>query len=170
MRQMPRRNDDEFAEFVVARAPQLRRVAFLIVRDWQLAEDVVQTALVKVYVAWPRVREGSLDAYSRRAVVNTSISVVRKPRREVLTDVPPDTASRAEDVTEHQDLLDALRQLSPTQAAVIALRYLDDLSVADVAVLLEISEGTVKSHSSRAIDHLRKHFKTAMGPRSHHER
>ena len=156
---MARRNDDEFTEFVVARAPQLRRVAYVIVRDWQYAEDVVQTALVKVYVAWPRVHSRARDAYARRAVVNAAISHVRKPRREVHTDSVPDTLHIAQPSGDDDGLMQALRLLSPSQAAVVALRYLDDLSVAEVADLLGISEGTVKSQCSRGMEHLRRHLK-----------
>ena len=82
---MDAQNDADFVDFVIARSGQLRRVAFLVVRDWQHAEDVVRTALVSVYLAWPRVRRrDAVNAYARRAVVNAAISWTRKKRPEVL--------------------------------------------------------------------------------------
>jgi len=150
------RDDTEFEDFVVARSGQLRRVAYLVVRDWQHAEDVVQTALANLYVAWPRVRRrDAVNAYARRAVVNAAISWTRKKRPEVLTAEPSDRAGH-EPPAYDTELVDALKQLTPAQAAVVALRYLEDMSVADVAEVLGISEGTVKSQSSRALAGLRR--------------
>jgi RNA polymerase sigma-70 factor (sigma-E family) len=152
---MSGRDDEEFEEFVVARSGQLRRVAFLVVGDWQHAEDVVQTALANLYVAWPRVRRReAVDAYARRAVVNAAISWTRKKRPEVLT---AEMADRTGPVAASYDreLVEALRQLTPAQAAVVALRFLEDMSVSDVAATLGISEGTVKSQTSRALAGLR---------------
>ena len=154
---MSRRDDAEFDDFVAARSAQLRRVAFLIVRDWQHAEDVVQTAFVNLYLAWPRVRKAdAINAYARRAVVNASISWTRKARPEVPSDAVVHNRPGDEPAGRDDDLMDALRQLTPSQAAVVALRYLEDLSVADVADMLGVSEGTVKSQCSRALAHLRR--------------
>jgi RNA polymerase sigma-70 factor (sigma-E family) len=155
-------HDGEFDEFVTTRGPRLRRTAYVVVRDWQLAEDVVQSALIKVYLAWPRLRRrDALDAYARRAVVNTAISQVRRPRRELVTDVVPETP--VEDRRPDHDLVQLLADLSPAQRAVIALRFLEDQSVAAVADLLGISEGTVKSHTFRGLQALRH---TTTDPRS----
>jgi RNA polymerase sigma-70 factor (sigma-E family) len=166
---MARRNDAEFEEFVAARLPQLRRVAFLIVRDWQHAEDVVQTALVNVYRAWPRIeRREAVESYTRRAVVNASISWLRKPRRELVTDRVPDSTSRPDDdESAEADIAAMLGQVSTAQAAIIALRFVDDLSVADVARLLGISEGTVKSQSSRGLARLRQLMDTSESRNRH---
>jgi len=144
-----------FEAFVVARAGHLRRVAFLIVRDWQLAEDAVQTALIKVYRVWGRLHRESVDAYVRRAVVNTSISQARKPRREVVTDSIPDVAQPGPPRALDEDLYEALRGLTSSQAAVVALRYLEDMSIAEVADVLGVSEGTVKSQAARGLQRLR---------------
>lgn len=144
-----------FEEFVVARAAALRRVAFLIVRDWQLAEDAVQTALIKVYHVWGRLRHDSIDAYVRRAVVNTSISHARRPRREIVTGAIPDRAETGPEYLLDDDLRHAMRGLTSPQAAVVALRYLEDMSVAEVAELLGVSEGTVKSQAARGLQRLR---------------
>lgn len=144
----------DFDEFVAARGPQLRRTAYVVVRDWHAAEDVVQTALVKVYLAWPRLqRRDNLDAYARRAVVNTAISHIRKSRREVVSDELPDQPT-SEPVDGNAMAL--LADLSPAQRAVIALRFLEDLSVAETSAVLNISEGTVKSYTSRGLAVLRR--------------
>jgi RNA polymerase sigma-70 factor (sigma-E family) len=153
---MGARDEAEFEEFVVARSRQLRQVAYLVVRDWQHAEDVVQTALANLYVAWPRVRRrDAVNAYARRAVVNAAISWTRKKRPEVLM------AAVAEDLhvqapSYDEGLVEALKQLTPAQAAVVALRFLEDMSVAEVAETLGISQGTVKSQSSRGLTGLRR--------------
>lgn len=153
---MDAQNDADFVDFVIARSGQLRRVAFLVVRDWQHAEDVVQTALVSVYLAWPRVRRrDAVNAYARRAVVNAAISWTRKKRPEVLMAAISEDARQREPSFD-EGLVEALQQLTPAQAAVVALRFLEDLSVADVAETLGISEGTVKSQSSRGLAALRR--------------
>ena len=160
---MAARDDAEFEEFVAARLPQFRRLAFLIVRDWQHAEDAVQIALVNVYRAWPRIeRRGALESYTRRAVVNASISWLRKPRREIATDQVPDEPGLPPRPLElDEDLAALLEHITPSQAAVIGLRFVDDLSVAEVAQLLGITEGTVKSQSSRGLARLKQLLDTS---------
>jgi RNA polymerase sigma-70 factor (sigma-E family) len=160
---MAARDDEEFEEFVAARLPQLRRLAFLIVRDWQHAEDVVQIALVKVYRAWPRIeRRGALESYTRRAVVNASISWTRKPRREVVSDrIPDEQGPPHESLSLDEDLTALLARITPAQAAVIGLRFVDDLSIAEVARLLGITEGTVKSQTSRGLARLKELLDTS---------
>lgn len=145
--------DEEFDEFFVARAPRLRRVAYAIVHDWQLAEDAVQAAFVKIYLRWRRIKPVTVEAYVRRAVVNTSISFVRKSHREVVSGAVPDHAVPTAE--SEPDLLAALQVLPPAQRAVIALRFLDDLSVKDVAAVLKISDGAVKSQTARGLATLR---------------
>lgn len=145
--------DEEFDDFFVARVQRLRRVAFAILHDWHLAEDAVQIAFVKVHQKWRRIRPETLEAYVRRAVVNTSISLTRRSGREVLTWQTPDVGVDSPDVA--PDLLASLQSLPTAQRIVIALRYVDDLSVTEVARVLDISEGTVKSQSARGLAALR---------------
>ncbi len=79
---MTRRPSDHsaYAEFVAARSASLFRTAYLVIGDYQLAEDLLEDSLVKAYVAWPRLREvASAEAYTRRIIVTTAIS--RRRRR-----------------------------------------------------------------------------------------
>lgn len=145
--------DEDFADYFVARGPQMRRTAQLVVRDWQLAEDVTQRAFLKLYGAWERVDPTTRDAYLRRIVVNEAISVLRKQRGTPVADVPEES-SRVTDAP--LDLDEALAALPARQRAIIALRFVDDQSVADTADLLGIAEGTVKSQTSKALDTLRR--------------
>ena len=140
-------------EYFAAVGPRLRRQAYLVVRDWHTAEDMVQTTFVKLYVAWPRIREDGLEAYTRRTLINACLSHLRKHRRET---VPGELPDRSVDGTSGDlDLDRALALLPPRQRAVIALRYLEDLSVADVAEALGVAPGTVKSQTAHALESLR---------------
>ena len=148
--------DHDFTEFYQARGPALRRTAYLITRDWHSAEDATQQAFVKLYAAWPRIRHESRDAYARRTVVNTCLTQLRKGKPETPTDVVPDQAAHSSETG--FDLGSALALLPPRQRAIVALRFLDDLSVAEVANILDIAEGTVKSQTSRALETLGAHL------------
>lgn len=149
--------ETEFEEFFLARGPTLRRTAYMIVRDWHLADDVTQNAMAKLYVAWSRVRRESIDAYARKAVVNEAISAARRSRRE--RPVPEVSDSGGVQATDNGlDVDRALGLLAPQQRAIVALRFLDDLPVAVVAQALGIAEGTVKSQTSRALTTLRTHL------------
>lgn len=152
--------EQEFSDFFLARGPALRRTAYLIVRDWHTAEDLTQQAFVKLYAAWPRVRRESAEAYARKVVVNQCLSHLRRHRPEAPTDHLPDrpTSARHDQHDSPLDLGAALALLAPRQRAIIALRFLDDLAVADVAATLGIAEGTVKSQTARALDTLRSHL------------
>src|SRR3954471_3237793 len=91
------RRDEQFSEFFAARAPGLRRTAYLIVRDWHGAEDVTQLGFARLYVVWPRIRPETLEAYARKVVVNEALGWLRRRRRDQLTDVPPDGAAPVSD-------------------------------------------------------------------------
>jgi len=142
----------EYVEYFEARQRSFMRTAYGMLGSWPLAEDAVQATLTALYVHWPRIRKGNPDAYGRRALVNTCISMSTKRRREVSTDrVPERSTDGGEDVV---DLMDALARLPVRDRAVLTLRYLEDLTVKDVAVALGVAEGTVKSQSSRALTRL----------------
>jgi RNA polymerase sigma-70 factor (sigma-E family) len=147
-----------YVDFVTARRDHLRRIAFALCGDWHRADDLLQIALVKLYVAWPRVRRnGAEEAYVRTILVRASIDESRRPwRREQSTDQLPEVADRhADTIGERPDLLAALRDLPTQQRAAVVLRHWLGLSVAETAREMGISEGTVKSHTSRGLDALR---------------
>lgn len=139
-------------EYIRARLPQLMKFARALTLDEHAAGDLVQDALEKLILRWPRLT-GDPDAYVRRIMVNQRVSSWRKVRRERLTDRLPDTVAPATE-TDHE-LLDAMQALPRAQRAVIALRYLDDLTEAETASVLGCSVGTVKSHTARAMATLR---------------
>ena len=148
------RRDEQFTEFFGARAPALRRTAYLVVGDWHAAEDVTQLGFARLYVVWPRIRPETLEAYARKVVVNEALGWLRRRRRDHLTDVPPDGPALAADESP-LDVGRALSMLPAQQRAIVALRFLDDLPVAEVARVLDVAEGTVKSQTSRALATLR---------------
>jgi len=150
--------ESSYVDYVTARREHLRRVAYALCGDWHRADDLLQTALVKLYVAWPRVRRaGSEDAYVRRILVRASIDESRRPwRRERSTDVLPEgPAAEPTGVEERSELFTALQALPAQQRASVVLRHWLGLSVAETAHELGISEGTVKSHTSRGLAALR---------------
>jgi RNA polymerase sigma-70 factor (sigma-E family) len=152
--------DAEFVAFVGRRAPQHLRAAVLLTGDWHAAEDLVQTCLVKLYRAWPRLDSGvDLDAYLRRMLVNTHRSWWRaRWRREAPVATVPDRAGEADGQDRHARaavVRQALRALPARQRAVLVLRFYEDLPVAEVADLLGCSAGAVKTHTHRGIRRLR---------------
>jgi RNA polymerase sigma-70 factor (sigma-E family) len=150
--------DRAFSEFVGARRIHLRRVAYAICGDWHRADDLVQTALVKLYVAWPRIiRDGREEAYVRTIIVRADVDEHRRPWRRERTGLPErDEPARAPlPVEDRTALFDALQSLPTMQRKVVVLRHWLGLSVAETAQELRISQGTVKSHSSRGLAALR---------------
>jgi RNA polymerase sigma-70 factor (sigma-E family) len=143
----------DFEGFVVARRGALLRTAYLLTGDPHDAEDLVQSALVKVVPKWGRIKDHP-EQYVRKVLARESVSRWRGRRwREVTTDVVPETTHR--DSTDHISLLEDLRRLSPRQRAVLVLRYFDDLTEADTAAALGISVGSVKSYARDALGRLR---------------
>jgi RNA polymerase sigma-70 factor (sigma-E family) len=133
-------------------------VAYALCGDWHRAEDLVQTAFVKLYVAWPRLREANAaEAYARRILVRSNVDESRRPwRRERPGLAGHDRAADGgPSYEERSALVEALQQLPAMQRKVVVLRHMLDLSVAQTAAELGISEGTVKSHTSRGMDALR---------------
>jgi hypothetical protein len=87
---MARRDAGEFAAFLLASQPRLRRTAYLMCGDWSLASDFVQEALIRVYRHWPRLHGGQAHAYARQAVVSV---VIDAKRRWSSTEVPVDVVA-----------------------------------------------------------------------------
>ncbi len=149
--------DEEFSAFVAARQTHLRRIAYAVCGDWHRADDLLQTALVKLYVAWPRLhRDGREEAYTRQIIVRANIDESRRPwRRERAGLDGYDPAARPGLGTEERSaLFDALQDLPIGQRKVVVLRHWLGLSVEETAAELGISTGTVKSQSSRALARL----------------
>ncbi|WP_433494943.1 SigE family RNA polymerase sigma factor [Micromonospora sp. CA-248089] len=152
--------EEEFREFVAARSGALLRTAYLLAGDWATAEDLLQTALTKTYLAWKRL--GGIDAiepYARRVMVNTSTSWWRRRwHGERPTEVLPERAGvdEIEQQLDRDALWRHLQALPARQRAVLVLRFYEDMSEAQTAALLEISPGTVKSQTSRALNTLRR--------------
>lgn len=155
---MSRRDrDSDYAEFVAARQTHLRRIAYAVCGDWHRADDLLQTALVKLYVAWPRVhRDGREEAYVRQIIVRANIDESRRPwRRESPGLEGWDQAARDElPYEERSELFEALQSLPPMQRRTVLLRHWLGLSVDQAAGELGISPGTVKSHTSRGLEKL----------------
>jgi RNA polymerase sigma-70 factor (sigma-E family) len=152
-----RDRDAEFTEYVSARRKTLLTAAYFCCGSWNHAEDILQTALAKLYVAWPRVhRSRSEEAYARRIILNTAIDESRRAwRRERPVDSMPDPGYEPPDHAEWSDLMSALAQLPPRQRQVVVLRHWLGLSVAETATDLGISAGTVKSQTAHGLEHLR---------------
>ncbi|MBU7598054.1 SigE family RNA polymerase sigma factor [Streptomyces sp. P38-E01] len=152
--------EDDFRSFVTSRWPRMVRTAYLLTGHHQDAEDLVQTALVKAYTRWSRVRESQdPDAYVWRIMINTNIDRLRRLRlREWLTHFLPDTAGpdSTDQLAERGVVLAALRQLPPRQRATVVLRYLEDRSESEVAALLGTHVGTVRSQTAKALARLRR--------------
>lgn len=149
----------EFAAYVTRRRPALLRAAILLAGDRADAEDLLQSALAKTYLAWDRINDhAALDGYVRRAMVNTQISWWRRRKLEIYpTDDLPDQP--VDDCTRNSELQDALNRalgrLPLRQRTAVMLRYYEDLSEAEIALRLGVSIGTVKSTVSRAVAKLR---------------
>ncbi|MEU6669453.1 SigE family RNA polymerase sigma factor [Streptomyces sp. NPDC046727] len=152
-----------FASYVRARQPVLLRTARSLTANPCDAEDLLQTALAKTYVAWERIEDQrALDGYVRRALLNTRTSQWRKRRVDEFAcdELPePDPVPGDDDPAERQALHDAMwravMKLPARQRAMVVLRYYEDLSEAQTAEVLGVSVGTVKSAVSRALGKLR---------------
>jgi RNA polymerase sigma-70 factor (sigma-E family) len=151
-------DDDEFRSFVAARLPGLQRAAYLLCGDVHQAEDLVSITIGRVLRQWRRIRGMDRpDAYVRKILVNAFIDERRRPwRRERPASDPPDrTEHHDRDVVEHLAVRELLAQLPPRARAVLVLRFLDDLSVEETAAALNLTPGTVKSHTARGLSRLR---------------
>ena len=162
--------NDGFDEFAAAAWPRLRRSAYLLTGDHHLAEDLAQTALVRTYAHWRRVRRADALAYARRVLVNLNIDRIRRRHGSVdvgdafLEIVPSKPDTRAD---ERDEAVRLLRTLTDRERRIVVLRHYFDLSEAEVAAELGIARGTVKSTLSRALVKLR--VVAANGDRTYEE-
>lgn len=155
-----REAEESFRAFVGARLPALKRTAWLLTGDVHLAEDLVQTALAKAATRWERVVvRGDPEPYVRKILYNEHVSAWRKRRgvTEVLGQVDPaaEADNSAVDIALRVTLRAALTRLTAKQRAVLVLRYYEDLSESQVANLLDVTVGTVRSQTQAALVRLR---------------
>jgi RNA polymerase sigma-70 factor (sigma-E family) len=149
-----------FAQFVEMREAALQRTAWLLTGDYALAQDLVQTALVRTWPRWERIqRRDDPEIYVRRVIVNTWCTWRRRRwRGEQPSEAVPDAAAPgdvASDVAVRLAVRNALGALTERQRAVVVLRIFDDLSEAQTAQVLDCAVGTVKSTMSQALAKLR---------------
>lgn len=152
--------EDEFREYVRARGPALLRAAHQLTGHPLDAEDLLQNALTKTYLAWDRIEDRrALDGYVRRAMVNINISQWRRRKlEEYPSDELPEMCTSSSDESHgevHEQLERALGELPERMRAAIVLRYYEDMTEPEIARTLGISVGTVKSTVSRAMGKLR---------------
>ncbi|WP_147136524.1 SigE family RNA polymerase sigma factor [Stackebrandtia albiflava] len=152
-------SEAEYREFVVSRYAQLGRFAYVLCRDWHQAEDVVQKALTKLYLHWPKAVIRSPDAYVRRIIANglsddrrTGWFRRERPSRELPDRPRPDPA---EGSAERMTVLHALSRLPAGQRLAVVLRHWEDMSVEQAAEIMGCSTGNVKSQTARGLQTLR---------------
>lgn len=161
--------EEQFVAYYSARGAILRRTAFLLCGDWHLAEDLTQTTFVNLYQAWRRIeRHEVLDQYARRVLLRAFLDHRRRPwRRDVVA--APDSPDLDAEVwhdrgpEERMVLRSALLRLSKRRRAVLVLRFWADLSVEQVADVLQCPVGTVKSQTARGLAELREILGGALG-------
>ena len=163
--------DAEFTEYARARAPWLRKVAYLLCGDWHRADDLMQASMLKLYTGWHRAGQvENIDGYARRTLINLFLAEQRGPwwQRVIRHDRAPDPEVLADmrsvtvlDLDAALDLRAALAALPPRQRAAVVLRYYCDLSVDQTAEILQCSTGNVKSQTSRGLKSLRIHLECA---------
>jgi RNA polymerase sigma-70 factor (sigma-E family) len=167
---MNREHEREFRDFVAARSAALLRTAYLLTGDAGHAQDLLQTALLATARRWGHIRHRDQpDGYVRRVLYRQQVNRwrARARRPETLMAEPPDRPAGRDHATElalRHDLIEALRSLPPRQRAIVVLRYYEDRSEAEVAALLDIALGTVRSQASRALAKLRQCYPDLAGP------
>jgi RNA polymerase sigma-70 factor (sigma-E family) len=158
---MRQADENRFREFARNHALTLRRSAYLLCGDWHLAEDLVQATLIKLHGVWPRVdRVQQPVSYARKILLNRWLSERRRAwrRSEDRSGELPDGTDLAwspeasqEQAELRAELFELLAALAPRQRAVLVLRFIEDLPVAETAAVLGCSEGTVKSQTSKGL-------------------
>ena len=155
------RSDEEFRQFAKAQLPSLLRGAYLLLRDVDLAEDVVQATMLRVFRHWRDARQAP-EAYSRTALINICRDHWRRQQRlppEVLGEdvdhIEEHAPAFSQRLAERQAMTAALDRLQDLQREVLVLRFYFDFSVAQTAEMLHLPEGTVKSATHRGLSELR---------------
>lgn len=150
----------QFAEFAAVELPRLQALAFALTGSQHAADDLVQATFERLYGVWPRIRTDDPFRYARQVLIRRNVSDHRRPwiRRESLTAVSVDhaTADTTDPVSERIWLTAVLAGLPERQRRTVVLRYLEDLSVDEVATILNCSTGTVKRASHDGLANLRR--------------
>jgi RNA polymerase sigma-70 factor (sigma-E family) len=152
------RESDDFDLYVRSTRDWLKREAYRLCGDWHEAEDLVQVTLHQVHGRWQRLTgRGQLAAYTRRILLHAYLNEHRRPcwRYEISYADPPDFMASDYPPESAPDLVTAVNRLGPRQRAIITLRFWQDLSVEQVATVLNCSPGTVTSQTHRALARLR---------------
>lgn len=155
--------ESDFHDYVAAHSKRLCRFAYLCCADWHRAEDVVQTALIRLYGAWTRASRTSVDAYVRKIIVNALIDERRLFRfqREHTRDELPERPQRPAGLPEERVvLIDALLRLPRRQRAAVVLRYWEDMPGEQVAQVLGCSAGAARNLTMRGLASLRELLST----------
>jgi len=148
-----RRRHAEFTAFAQAAQQRLFRQGYLLTGSRETAQDLVQSTLTKMYVAWPRI--DNPPAYAYRTMMRGFLELRRRSDRERELHDLPDGAPAMRDPDQVLTVRAALAELPPRMRAVVVLRYWEDLSVQQTATALGCTTGTVKSTASRGLAQLR---------------
>jgi RNA polymerase sigma-70 factor (sigma-E family) len=143
---------DSFEDYVTGRGRALLRFAYVLCHDADLAQDLVQDALVKTHARWSRVE--APDAYVRKAIVNDFCSWTRR-RKEVVTDTVPEIGEPDPGPEDRDAMWRLLAELPRQQRAVLVLRFYEGLPDDAIGRALGCGEATVRSHASKALATLR---------------
>jgi RNA polymerase sigma-70 factor (sigma-E family) len=152
--------DLDFEEYAQARVVRLRQRAYLLCRDWHLAQDLTQITLSRLYASWRKVvKADNIDAYAAKVMVRVFLDHKRlKSSHEVVSDTMQAQSDRVDGSGGPElrlTLMEALGHLSPRARAIVVLRYWEDHSVDTVAELLGVTPSLVKTQSMRALAELR---------------
>jgi RNA polymerase sigma-70 factor (sigma-E family) len=147
--------DNDFTEYFVTNGAKLRRMAYMLCGDWHEAEDLVQAVFVRLYRRWRSLRLETIDGYVYRVLVNVFLSGRKRSQREQVAAEPPDAVVRDTGSADRVDLVRALAQLPAQQRAAVVLRHLTDLPISEVAEIMGVAEGTVKSQTARGVQALK---------------
>lgn len=152
-------DDNDFTEYAEARVARLRQRAYLLCRDWHLAQDLTQITLAKLYASWRRaIKADNLDAYTTKIMMRVFLDHrrLRSSHEVVVAEIQHEPAFASGGPELRLTLLEALGQLPARDRAIVVLRYWEDQSVETVAELLGVTPGVVKTQSMRALQRLRR--------------
>ena len=151
--------EHDYLAYAGGRIPALRRLAILLCGDDDQADDLVQETITKLYAVWPRTSKvENLDAYTHAMLVRVFLDDRRRGwwKVRLFGAAPEPPAPPAASSDDRAVVRAALAQVSHRQQAVLVLRFIYDLPIAEVAQILGCSVGTVKSQTSRGLSTLRR--------------